>query len=109
MNCPAFLTRLRVPGLHFLVLNPRRDLCAPTKAGCVGCNALKEDGAFDGGMIRRAPGLAGGLRDQRRRHIAQNGMSSSGPPPNSPGMFSSAGTVAPAALGAPGAAESDRS
>ena len=31
MNVPAFLTRTRAPGLHFLVLDPRRDLSPPYK------------------------------------------------------------------------------
>jgi len=32
-NVPAFLTRSRVPGLHFLALDPRRDLFAPHVRG----------------------------------------------------------------------------
>src|SRR5262245_1405848 len=31
MNGPAFLTRSRVPGLHSLVLDPRRDLSPPLR------------------------------------------------------------------------------
>src|SRR5262249_52022374 len=110
---PVFLTRARVPGLHFLVLDPRRDLSPPG----LNCAALPR-GELRGGTLareqrerrmhrtavlsrrQRAIGCVpspGGPPPSGRRPPAQTGMSAPGPPPKSSRMVdSSGGTVAPA-------------
>src|SRR5437870_4032515 len=116
MIVPAFLTRSRVPGLHFLILDTRRDLYAPTQNGMTPPAGGTPESAVaraeesrerrdhaSPGMWRLSPAFDAAGADRfdpgrvgRRNRRSQNGISSSGPPPKSLAIGSSApaGTAA---------------